>query len=224
MSLENWRSLNYLTADVNAYSLFLVCAFCLLRYNYLSRQMRLIAYYSMVCTILEIILGVFLKQDKPEEYFSFIDHLYVFFEVIFIWLFIYNTLETGVFKKIVLCVITGLLIFQLKVFLTSPLLDSRYSSALLASTYSILILISLFDQSQKKYKGRFYKLSEVIVVLDFLLAYLILLILFWFLPSITEYSRIWANIAIIIKNLVGVLFEIILVYIIWKSSSRQLKS
>jgi hypothetical protein len=187
----------------------------------LDRQFKYIVYYFMMSSILEILAKIFLKLDKPQEYFWLVNHFYVFIETILVGLFIYTKLHSEKIKKLNVFCCLIILIFQFWVFFTSPILNSEYSSALLATVFSVLLLFSLFDYSQHSYKKKFYQTPNILVLLSFLSAYLFLLILFWFLPTVISYSRVLANILIIIKNIVGIFFYIVIVYSVRLSALKN---
>ena len=215
MSLDKWRDLNVVTANIGAYLLFAVCLYTIYCFRSLNRQFRLIAYYVFISSILEFIAKV-VTENKDQD--ALVNLFYVFFEAVFVGLFLYTNLSSLRIKRIIFVGMILVLMFQIYLFLTFPFVNSEYGSAFLASIYSFLILFSLFDQSQNTRNGLFFKRPTVLMMLNFLIAYLIVLILFWFLPITIEYSRVLANVLLILKNIVGVVFYLVLTYIMKKTT------
>ena len=192
--------------DVNIYALFIVSVLCVLQFKYIKGSFKLLVYYLLTCCALIAIGKVLVLQNRPAEYFSIVNHIYVSCEALFIGLFIISNLKIKSHKILTTAGILSVFTFELYVFFSTPLIDSQYGSALLASIFCVVLLFSLFDLSQQNYKGDFYKLPAVTVFLSFLITYLTTLIFFWFLPVTIEYSRVWANIMMIFQNIIGALF------------------
>jgi hypothetical protein len=111
--------------------------------------------------------------------------------------------------------------FELVTHLTEDYPSNDYSSAFLATVYLLPILLTLYYISVSQASNIFFKIPNVIITLAFLSSYVVLLLVFWLLPTFINYSKILANQLFIFKNFIAIGFYVALAMAIQRASKLQ---
>jgi hypothetical protein len=208
MTLEEWRKINYLTADINTYVLGIISIFILYNLNKIDARYKSISVYLFISLVIEVLSKVFIIFNKPDTYHSWLNHILYITEIICLTYFLKSILKTHVFRIIFWLIVSSIFSYKIYQIFTDPHQDTKFSSALLSIGFLINCGMSMYEISKNDFRNRLFKNTDAIIIISFFIAYLILIIVFLTLPSIVEYSRILGNQVVIFRNIISILFYV----------------
>jgi hypothetical protein len=212
MSLENWRSLNYFFQDLIVLQMFFVTGLVSFRMNTTSKKYRPIIIYLIFSVVLEIISKFFLKINPESLYFTYNNFVFIIFEAWFVYWYLFMTFPAQKILKTWLIINFSfiLLFFGYLVYSKNP--NSDYRSFVPAFLHILILLYALYLIVKTKTSNSLLKNPDFIILLSFLMSYTILILVFFFLPPIIEYSRLLANQFIFVKYLIAMFFYTFIAY------------
>jgi hypothetical protein len=223
MSLDDWRKLTYLTADANLYFLLVAALVGLYFVRRISVPMRVIVAYLAVSSALELVSKYGMIKELPPVFFNRLNYTYVWAEAALVGTYLYLCSRMVWIRRIVLVSVGLFLMGEIYYLYAFSDPDPSYVSASAALFFILVFLVIMFDLSVAHHQQIFYTIPEVIVIIGFLMAYVMLLLVFFVLPSLIEYSKTAANQLLILRNSIGLLFYVLLMYGLWKSSLKRLR-
>ncbi len=212
MNLDFWRSINYLFQDLIVIQLCLVTGYAFFIKKIISKKYYPIIYYLIVSVCIEIISKIMLKIDENSPYFTYLNFIFIPFELVMLYWFL-NNIFVNV-KHIKVWATTNFIIII--IFSIFELLQKEPNSkdvSLLSAILNIIFLLYILYQLNVRFAGRIlYKTPEVIICFSFLIAFSILTIVFFILPKLIDYSRIMANQLLIFRHIINIIFYLLLGY------------
>jgi hypothetical protein len=213
MSLDQWRSLNYSFQDIIVLEMILVTLYLVYKRNTILTKNKSIYYYLCVSSVFELTSKVFLKLNSESNYFLFNNYFFIIFETVLLYLYLNNNFKTSKSLKIIL-VVNFIFILFFTVFIIIFKSNQEYKS-LLPSFLHICVLLYFINLVVRKNINRnLGKTSEFLIGMSFLVSYVVLVLFFFYLPPIIEYSRLLANQLIFIKYFISFGFYLIIGYAI----------
>lgn len=213
MYLEFWRSTNYFTQDVILLQLCLTTGYIFSKRENIQKNNVPIYYYLIGSLMIELTSKAVFKFNPDSVYFNYTNFLFLFFENTLLYWFILNHLKDKSRPVKSWAFINYMVLI---IFLIYELMQQDPNSknvSLLTAILNILILLFIFYQFSISKRGKnLFKNQALIIIISFVLAYSILTIYFLTINHLIGYSRILANQFIIFKNIINIIFYLLIGY------------
>lgn len=188
MNLELWRSINFAFQDIMVYQLCLVAGYAFFAKKYIPLKFYPIIYYLIGSVTIELISKIIIKIDETSLYFKYIGFLYIPFELVMLYWFLKNIFKDNkIVKSWVLLNFLSISFFIIFLLLKDDS-NSKYASLATSILNVPLLLYCLYPLNERFKNKRIFRIPEVIFCFSFLMAYAVLIIVFFTLPTVTEYS------------------------------------
>jgi hypothetical protein len=225
-SLENWRTVNYILQDIIILEMFLVAGYILARRSKVSDNFKYIINYLIFSVVFEIVSRVVLKINPNSIYFIYYNFLFIGVETWLLYMFLDKIhKKNGIIRKYLLLNVSLLLIFfGYLLFFPSIEGPPEYLPLFPAVLHMIILSYSLYLIIRTNMNTSLFKKPEFLILIGFFISYAMLIMVFFFMPILTDYSRLSANILLVVKNLISVSFYINLAYAMSISSVYNKRS
>lgn len=210
MNLEFWQSINYAFQDIIVLQLCLVAGYAFFAKRYISFKYYPIVYYLIGSVVEELISKVILRIDESSSYFRYNIFFNVPFELIMLYWFLKNIFKDN--KMLNNWIYINFI--SILLFLIFPLFKNSSEYVFLVSSILnvILLLYCMFLLNNRFRNKKIFKIPEFIFCFAFVMAYSILIIVFFILPKLREDSPILANQLIIFRHVINIFFYLLIGY------------
>jgi hypothetical protein len=219
MNLEFWQSLNYAFQDIIVLQLCLVAGYAFFAKKYISLNYHPIIYYLIGSVIIELVSKIILRINESSLYFNYVNYFNIPFELIMLSWFLKNIFQENKMVNYWIYLnfssIVPFLVFLL--FIDGS--NSKYGSLALSILNVPLLLYCLYPLNKRFKNKKIFRIPEIIFCFSFLIAYTVLIIIFFTLPMLTEFSDILVNQVLIFKHIVNIFFYVLIGYGINKSKN-----
>jgi hypothetical protein len=206
MNLELWQSINYAFQDIAVPQLCLVAGYAFFAKKYISIKYNPIIYYLMGNVIIELISKIIVRINESSLFFKYVSFLYVPFELLMLYWFLKNIFKGNKIIDYWIVLNFSFIILFLIFLLFNDDSDSKYASLATSILNVPLLLYCLYPLNERFRNKKLFRIPEVIFCFSFLMAYTVLIIVFFTLPKLTEYSYIMANQLLIFKIIINIIF------------------
>lgn len=164
---------------------------------------KLLCYYFVINAFVDLIgWCVYYFKFFEFSYMNSLNHLLIISETLLIGSFFLKLLNTKVKKYIIIGLMTAVIGFDLYSVLTHSINENtKYNSALLSGLLCLAGLITFHEVYLNKFSKKISVQPDIIIVGSFIFIYMFLVIIFFLMPSMIEYSQLGATQLVIFKNI-----------------------
>ena len=221
MDLEFWRNTYSLTMKLVNIALYVNVGYASFLFPKIKNQYKYIYFYILGSMLFELVSLSVMQMDETSSYFKYVDYFFGLFETTFLYLFIIKSFPHSKVLRIAIALNSTLIaLFFIFYFISNSSAEAESFNAFLSLIHLFLILIALFESSLMNPSKRFFRSPVNIILVSFLVAYSMLIAVFFLIQDIIEYSRIIANQVYILKHSIGILFYFLISYGLKKSISK----
>lgn len=208
--------------DLVNISLYLCFGYASFFATKLDKRFNKVYFYILGSILFELTSICILKINDEAIYFKYVDFLFGFFELTFLYWFIFLSFRfSSIIPKIILVNIFLMVVFLIFQTFNNKDFTSEIFNAFTSTLHIFLILICLYELTLKFPNKGLFKSPVSLILIPFLIAYAMLIIIFFLLQDVISYSRIIANQMLIFKHIISILFYITITYGLKKSLSKN---